>query len=156
MATTDETTRSRMVRFRPRNLLIDVGVREDAMAQPAMRISATVLGAADPQALGAFYARLLGWTVAKNDPEWVMVRPPAGGTGLSFQLESDYVPPVWPAAPGEQQMMSHLDIAVENLEAGVAWALESGARLAEFQPQQDVRVMLDPAGHPFCLFPGPV
>ena len=63
---------------------------------------------------------------------------------------------VWPAAPGEQQMMSHLDIAVENLEAGVAWALESGARLAEFQPQQDVRVMLDPAGHPFCLFPGPV
>ena len=24
--------------------------------------------------------------------------------------------------------------------------------LAGFQPQQDVRVHLDPAGHPFCLF----
>ena len=29
-----------------------------------------------------------------------------------------------------------------------------GATLAEFQPQDDVRVCLDPAGHPFCLFVG--
>jgi catechol 2,3-dioxygenase-like lactoylglutathione lyase family enzyme len=127
-----------------------------AMEQPPMRISATVLGAPDPQALGAFYARLLGWTVATNEPEWVMVRPPSGGTGLSFQKESDYVEPIWPPVPGQQQMMSHLDIAVQELDTGVAWALEGGARLAEFQPQADVRVMLDPAGHPFCLFPGQV
>lgn len=52
--------------------------------------------------------------------------------------------------------MSHLDIAVEDLEAGVAFALEAGATLAEFQPQKEVRVMLDPVGHPFGLFPGPV
>ena len=126
------------------------------MAQPRMRISATVLGTPDPPALGAFYARLLGWTVVKNDPVWVMLKPPDGGTGLSFQLEEDYVPPVWPSAPGEQQMMTHLDIAVGDLEAGVAWAVEVGATLAEFQPQERVRVMLDPAGHPFCLFPGQV
>jgi catechol 2,3-dioxygenase-like lactoylglutathione lyase family enzyme len=121
-----------------------------------MRISATVLGAPDPQALGAFYARLLGWTVVKNEPVWAMVRPPSGGTGLSFQHERDYVPPVWPPASGEQQMMSHLDIAVEDLEAGVAWAMDAGAKLADYQPQEHVRVMLDPAGHPFCLFPGQV
>jgi catechol 2,3-dioxygenase-like lactoylglutathione lyase family enzyme len=121
-----------------------------------MRISATVLGGPDPRALGAFYARLLGWAVVTNEPTWVMVKPPQGGTGLSFQLEEDYVPPVWPTAAGAPQMMSHLDIAVEDLEAGVAWAVEAGARLAEFQPQAHVRVMLDPAGHPFCLFPGPV
>jgi len=24
--------------------------------------------------------------------------------------------------------------------------------LAEFQPQDDVRVLFDPSGHPFCLF----
>lgn len=64
------------------------------MVQPRMRISATVLGAPDPQVLGAFYARLLGWTVIENDPGWVMVKPPGGGTGLSFQLETEYVPPV--------------------------------------------------------------
>ena len=126
------------------------------MPQPPMRISATVLGAPDPPRLGAFYARLLGWNVVKNDPEWVMVKPPSGGTGLSFQLESDYLPPVWPSGPGDQQMMAHLDIAVADLEAGVAWAIEVGAKLAEFEPQEDVRVLLDPAGHPFCLFPAEV
>src|SRR5438094_10552909 len=103
------------------------------MPRPPMRISATVLGTPDPPALGAFYARLLGWNVVTNDPEWVMVKPPAGGTGLSFQLETDYVPPVWPAKAGQQQMMSHLDIGVADLEAGVAWALEVGAALADFQ-----------------------
>ena len=49
-------------------------------------------------------------------------------------------------------MMIHLDIEVDNLDDGVAWAIEAGATLAEHQPQDDVRVMLDPAGHPFCLF----
>jgi len=30
-----------------------------------------------------------------------------------------------------------------------------GARVAEHQPQPErVLVMLDPVGHPFCLFPG--
>jgi catechol 2,3-dioxygenase-like lactoylglutathione lyase family enzyme len=124
------------------------------MTQPKMRVSATVLGAPDPQALGAFYARLLGWTLVENEPEWVMVQPPSGGTGLSFQHESGYVPPVWPTSPGEQQMMLHLDIAVDDLNEAVSWAVEAGATLAEYQPQDDVRVMLDPAGHPFCLFPG--
>jgi hypothetical protein len=49
-------------------------------------------------------------------------------------------------------MMIHLDIGVADLAAGVAWALQAGATLAEHQPQPDVRVLLDPAGHPFCLF----
>jgi catechol 2,3-dioxygenase-like lactoylglutathione lyase family enzyme len=125
------------------------------MDRPRMRISATVLDALDPAALGAFYARLLGWTVTQSDANWAIVRPPGGGTGLSFQLEPEYVPPVWPGVPGEQLMMSHLDIAVEELDAGVAWALGAGATVADYQPQEDVRVMLDPAGHPFCLFTDP-
>ena len=85
---------------------------------------------------------------------WALLRPPAGqhGVSLSFEFEREYTPPVWPSVAGEQGTMTHLDIAVENLEEAVAWALEVGARQAAFQPQQDVRVMLDPAGHPFCLF----
>jgi Glyoxalase-like domain len=39
-----------------------------------------------------------------------------------------------------------------GLAAGVEHALGAGAVLADFQPQDDVRVMLDPAGHPFCLW----
>ena len=34
----------------------------------------------------------------------------------------------------------------------VAHAVASGARLADYQPRDRVRVMLDPAGHPFCLY----
>ena len=49
-------------------------------------------------------------------------------------------------------MMMHLEIKVEDLPTAVAHAVAQGATLAGFQPQDDVRVCLDPAGHPFCLF----
>jgi hypothetical protein len=49
-------------------------------------------------------------------------------------------------------MQFHLDVAVRDLGAAVEDALALGAQLADFQPQQDVRVMLDPDGHPFCLY----
>ena len=49
-------------------------------------------------------------------------------------------------------MLIHLDIGVADLEAGTTWAVEAGATLADYQPQQGVHVMLDPSGHPFCLF----
>ena len=52
-------------------------------------------------------------------------------------------------------MMVHLDIATDDLDAAVAHALECGATLADHQPQDGVRVMLDPDGHPLCLFPSP-
>jgi len=110
------------------------------------------LNAPEPGALARFYAQLLGWEITIEEPEWVVLRNPDGGVGLSFQLESIYEPPVWPAAPGAQQMMLHLDIRVDDLAAASAWAQECGARLAAYQPQDDVRVHLDPAGHPFCLW----
>jgi catechol 2,3-dioxygenase-like lactoylglutathione lyase family enzyme len=115
-------------------------------------VSATVLDAPDPRVLADFYQRLLGWPLVQSDPDWVMLKPPNGGAGLSFQRESLYTPPVWPAVTGEPQMMSHLDIAVDDLEAAVTWSVGAGAVQADHQPQDDVRVMLDPAGHPFCLF----
>ena len=123
------------------------------MERPRMRVAATVLGAPDPRALAAFYSQLLGWTVRVDEPEWVTMASPDGGAGLSFQREPHWVPPVWPAAPGRQRMTMHLDIGVEDFEEAVAWAVDAGATLAGYQPQGEVRVMLDPAGHPFCLFP---
>lgn len=129
------------------------------MSGPRMRVSAAVLGARDANALATFYQRLLGWTVADDQRGWVRLRHPSGELhpmGLSFAHEAGHVPPVWPTSPGEQQMMVHLDIAVEDLDAAVTWAFELGATVADFQPQERVKVMLDPAGHPFCLFEGPV
>jgi len=117
-----------------------------------MRLSGIVLDAPDAGALAAFYHRLLGWTVIQDEPGWVKLGAPDGGPGLSFQTESAYVPPVWPAGPGDPQMSVHLDIQVEDLDEAGAHAEKAGATKAAFQPQDDVRVYLDPAGHPFCLF----
>ncbi|WP_315093369.1 VOC family protein [uncultured Cellulomonas sp.] len=117
-----------------------------------LSLSTTVLEARDANALADFYRRLLGWRVMAEEPGWVMLRPPSGGTGISFSSDPLYETPVWPATTDHQQMMEHLDIWVNDLDRGVEHALAEGATLAGFQPQDEVRVMLDPAGHPFCLF----
>lgn len=125
---------------------------------PRLAVVATVLDTPEPRRLALFYQRLLGWEIGTDDDDWVTLRPRGGcGRGLSFQREERYVRPVWPASQGsghgrEQQMMAHLDIAVADLEEGVGHALACGATLANFQPQDDVRVCVDPDGHPFCLF----
>jgi catechol-2,3-dioxygenase len=119
---------------------------------PGLALSGVVLDSPDAGTLADFYRRLLGWQVEQDEPGWVKLRSDDGDAGLSFQTEPQYVPPVWPAGPGDQQMQVHLDIAVEDLAAAGAHAIAAGAVLAGHQPQDDVRVYLDPAGHPFCLF----
>ena len=123
---------------------------------PRLTVTGTNIDAPDANALADFYRRLLGWTTRTEEPGWVVIQPDAGdqagGGTLNFQTESRYVRPVWPAGPGDQQMMMHLEIKVDDLEASVAHAVAQGATLAGFQPQEDVRVCLDPAGHPFCLY----
>jgi hypothetical protein len=117
-----------------------------------MTLTATVLDSPDARELASFYQRLLGWEIGTNEPDWVTLRAPGGGAGLSFQSEPEYVRPTWPSSRDRQQMMTHLDIEVDDLESGCAHAAVAGAVLADFQPQKDVRVHLDPAGHPFCLW----
>jgi catechol 2,3-dioxygenase-like lactoylglutathione lyase family enzyme len=119
---------------------------------PRFTLTATVLDTPDPRGLARFYQRLLGWPLGTDDPEWATLRPEDGGAGLSFQLEKEHVRPVWPAGPGEPRMQLHLDIAVDDLTPATELAVAAGAELAKFQPQDDVRVCLDPAGHPFCLY----
>lgn len=111
-----------------------------------------VLDAPDGPALARFYAELLGWEVAKTEPNYAAVAPPGGVAYLGFQTSEGYRQPHWPNTAGAQQMMMHLDFEVSDLETAVAHAIEMGATQAEHQPQTNVRVMLDPAGHPFCLY----
>ena len=120
---------------------------------PVARLTAPVLGTPGPPGLARFYQRLLGWPIRDDDPEWATLRPADGSTGLSFQLEADHVPPVWPAGPGDPRMQLHLDIEVDDLDAAVTLAVEAGATVAEFPPQGGVRVCDHPARHPFRLFP---
>ncbi len=111
-----------------------------------------VLEAPDARELAGFYERLLGWSIVKDEGDWVTMHPGEGVAYLSFNTSPEYERPVWPPEPGRQQMMLHLDVEVHELEPAVEAALAEGATLAEHQPQDDVRVLLDPAGHPFCLY----
>ncbi|WP_336048383.1 VOC family protein [Streptomyces sp. CA2R101] len=120
--------------------------------KPLFTLATVVLDCPDAPALAAFYQRLLAWEVEAREPDWVLLRRPDGGMGLSFQSEPGYQPPVWPQHRQEQQKMLHLDIRVDDLAEAEAYAVAAGASCAEFQPQDDVRVLFDPAGHPFCLF----
>lgn len=113
----------------------------------------TVLDAPDGPALARFYAHLLGWQVLDESEDGAAVAPSRdAGYYLACQTEPLHSRPVWPAAPGTQQMQLHLDIAVDDLDEAVSHARSVGAEVASYQPQDDVRVMLDPAGHPFCLY----
>ena len=119
----------------------------------SVTFAAVVLGTPDPPALAAFYRELLGWETVDADPTWVRLRAPERERpGLSFQLEPDHVPPVWPPRAGAQQMQTHLDLLVDDLDTEVARAVGLGATVEEYQPQDGVRVLRDPHGHPFCLF----
>jgi catechol 2,3-dioxygenase-like lactoylglutathione lyase family enzyme len=119
---------------------------------PALELTTVNIGSPDPAALARFYERLLGWRIGHEEPDFVIVRNPGGGVSISCQREDVYVRPVWPAGPGDQQMQLHLEIRVAALDTAMAHAVQCGATLAAFQPQDDVRVCLDPDGHPFCLW----
>lgn len=112
-----------------------------------------VLDAPNASALAHFYRDLLGWRLFKDTPEWATLVPSGSdGYNLAFQQEPNYVRPVWPSEPGKPLMMLHLDLEVDDLESAVAYAVSVGAVQADYQPQEEVRVLLDPAGHPFCLY----
>lgn len=119
---------------------------------PRLTLTGTNIDAPDPHRLAAFYSELLGWEIARAEDDDVWLRPPDGGRGLSFQRETGYRRPTWPAGAGDQQMMMHLEVMVDDLDAAVAHAVAAGATVADHQPQDTVRVCLDPAGHPFCLW----
>jgi predicted enzyme related to lactoylglutathione lyase len=109
----------------------------------------------DPYELAKFYASLLKWEIVFSNEEYVVVGAPGTrqGTdpGITFQRNSEYKPPVWPDVPESQQQMAHLDFAVNDVGKAVQYAIRCGATIADEQFSDDWKVMLDPAGHPFCL-----
>ena len=114
------------------------------------------LDCAVPLELAEFYARLLGWEITYRSDDWYQLRDPAGGVGLNVQGDVRYEPPVWPEEPGRPGKQLHFEIAVDDMTAAVVHAVSCGAAAAPWQPPDrdpgQLRVMLDPAGHPFCLY----
>ncbi|HZC27009.1 MAG TPA: VOC family protein [Actinopolymorphaceae bacterium] len=133
-------------------------------AEPSIQWRTLSIDCADADLMADFYSRLLGWEIARrggSNPEtggsgWVTLSNPAGGVALAFGSAGWYEPPVWPEEPGALAKMMHFEIGVDDLDASVALVVDAGGRVAPHQPddrdQDALRIMLDPAGHPFCLF----
>ena len=111
----------------------------------------TAIECVDPVGLARFYSGLLGLPVVHEERATAIVASSAQGPFFVFQHAQDYRPPVWPPVEGEQRPMMHLDIQVGDLDDAVEDAVSLGATVAQVQPQPNVRVLFDPAGHPFCL-----
>lgn len=114
-------------------------------AKSPVEFIALTLDCADAESqerLRTFYADALGGEVVEGS---VRTR----GLLLSFQALPSYKPPSWPAAGAQM----HFEWAVEDLDAALRWLQALGASLAEHHDPEDLgmRVMLDPAGHPFCV-----
>jgi predicted enzyme related to lactoylglutathione lyase len=111
------------------------------------RYPSIVIDCPDPGALAAFYATMLDWKT-EVQADWVDIRADYGQC-ISFQKVERYTAPEWPGQEHPQQM--HLDVVVDDLDAAEAEVIALGATKHEHQPGTTFRVLLDPAGHPFCL-----
>ncbi len=114
------------------------------------QLASISLDCPDTGQLADFYTQLLGLTEAFASPDRGVVALAGAGPMLTLMRVENFVAPRWPAGPQRQQM--HLDVAVKELEDSTSAAVELGATLAEYQPSpRQWRVLLDAAGHPFCL-----
>lgn len=131
---------------------------QDADQVTAFRWNAVCIdcGPTEFDAEVAFYRDLLGTEVAEREPRWAALQDPQSGMWLNIQANDWYMRPVWPEEVPAQTKMMHFEIQVNDVQAAVTRAVSIGAREAGQQPSdrdpQKLRIMLDPAGHPFCLW----
>ncbi|MFF7641980.1 VOC family protein [Streptomyces canus] len=116
---------------------------------PAIRYSAVTFDCPDPAEMARFYGEALGLPVAYSSDDFILLGQ-EGSAGLGFNRLTDYRRPTWPDPSQEKQ--AHIELGVDDLEAAQAHLLALGAVEPPAQPQPDRwRVLLDPAGHPFCI-----
>jgi hypothetical protein len=114
----------------------------------AARLRSIALDCPSPSELARFWAELLDGEIAFTSDTFVAVR--TDRVWLATVQVEDYQPPTWPDSDTPKQM--HLDLAVDDLDISEAEAVRLGAVRTSRQPVPDrYRVLLDPAGHPFCL-----
>jgi hypothetical protein len=101
----------------------------------------------DHQELASFYVRLLEGTLLWTHEKAAAVE--AAGLVLVMQRIENYEPPAWPGTS-----IVHLDMhGGTNIDQLAQRAIALGAQLAPTLPDPRWRVLLDPAGHPFCITP---
>jgi catechol 2,3-dioxygenase-like lactoylglutathione lyase family enzyme len=136
---------------------------DGASPRPTFDWGGICLDCGDAEEMARFYTEVFGWEVTARDAVdsrqggagWICMSGPPGGPSVSFQAEEWYAPPVWPEVEGVPSKMMHFEVGVGDLDRAVELVVRAGGRLAATQPEgrdpHELRVVLDPAGHPFCL-----
>lgn len=116
---------------------------------PAIRYLAVTFDCPDPAELARFYSEALDLPLTLSTDGFVLVGR-EGSPGLGFYRLDDYQPPSWPDSAVPKQ--AHLELGVDDLDAAQARLIALGAVEPDVQPPSDRRrILLDPAGHPFCI-----
>jgi catechol 2,3-dioxygenase-like lactoylglutathione lyase family enzyme len=121
------------------------------MTGPGLSLLALTVDGDDEQVLADFYAGLTGSPVDRIGPDGSTLSVRFDGLRLVFRRVEHHRPPTWPSDDVPMQM--HLEVEVDDLERTCARLLALGATLPAVQPHraQGLLVLLDPAGHPFCI-----
>jgi catechol 2,3-dioxygenase-like lactoylglutathione lyase family enzyme len=117
---------------------------------PIVELAGITLDCPDPAPMAEFYSRAFGVSISDEDSEGASIYL-STGPPILFRRVENYRPPTWPAQ--DVPMQIHLEFWVDDLDAAQGRLRELGATLCEFQPLRDHGnlVMIDPAGHPFCI-----
>lgn len=119
---------------------------DNSTTAPVATLAMVTLDAPNAAVLGEFYSSVLGWPIAFSDENYAMLTGPSHALGIG--TIPDYQRPSWPD-DGRKQF--HLDLAADDIHAAAGRCVELGATRAEPQPGETWVVLLDPAGHPFCI-----
>ena len=112
-------------------------------------IAMITLDCAEVTPVADFWKAALGYEQVASDGESYAMLKGESGPALGLGKVEDYEPPAWPNPHGSKQF--HLDLAADDIDAETERLLSLGATLADPQPGETWRVLLDPAGHPFCV-----
>jgi catechol 2,3-dioxygenase-like lactoylglutathione lyase family enzyme len=135
----------------------------DIIRRVMLQFGGICLDCRDAEEMARFYSSVFGWEVTARDAPatrlggagWIAMTGPDGGPAVSFQAEEWYESPTWPEKQGRQTKMMHFEVGTDDLDAAIDLVTRCGGRVAPHQPadrdQSQLRVMLEPAGHPFCL-----
>ena len=115
-------------------------------AKPVAALAMVTLDAPNAAELGEFYSSVLGWPIAYSDENYAMLSGPSHALGIG--TTPDFQRPSWPD-DGHKQF--HLDLAADDVQAAADRCVELGATRADPQPGDTWIVLIDPAGHPFCI-----
>jgi catechol 2,3-dioxygenase-like lactoylglutathione lyase family enzyme len=117
---------------------------------PIMRIAGITIDCDDAAAMASFYAHALGGAMGHQDATGAQVAL-ADGELLLFRHVAEYRPPTWPSQ--ESPIQLHFEFYVDDVRLAELELQRLGATTATIQDPDDpgLTVMLDPAGHPFCI-----